>query len=256
MKRFISVILLLATLTLILCSCNENVEVELPEDESANILFLGDDLMESSQVFTYFEKLVELNQKDASVNYVTEEDARLYTYAEKCAQDADFAKLVGEADVIVFVEGTAETATTLDSLQKIITFANDPYLVCLNYYGYPAWMWKQEFKGTLDDICYADSDKYVKKLIAEDEPRIGFEHVYKEDRIHPNELNGYLSALVVYNAIYDVKPDAISHEGLEADQTLINCYASRLDEGEVFTEVEMAELLTYFDEAITKLMKK
>lgn len=228
MKRILSLFLVIAAvMTMSACAkgkaLDNEIEKKIEEDGEFNILILGDDLMESSKAYEYFIKLCEINEKDVRVDHRTEEDARLYTFADLCKTDKDFAQKVAKAEVLIFEEGTAETATTVESLKGILEYANDPVTVNVNFYGYQKRFYKSIFKEDFKDMQYADADRYVKKIIASDEDVIGYEHLYHEDRIHPNRLCGYLTAIVIYCEVFNATPKSMSFEGFEYDDTLIAC---------------------------------
>ncbi|MBR5514566.1 MAG: hypothetical protein IKU52_00010 [Clostridia bacterium] len=228
MKRFLSIFLILATfLSLISCSNGKaldgEIEKKIEEDGEYNILILGDDLLETSKSYEYFEKLCTINQKEIVLDYKTIEDARLYTFAELCETDEEFAQTVAKAEVIIFEEGTAETATTVESLENILKYANSPITVNISLYGYPRWMHRDIFKDVFRDMKYADANKYISKIIASEEDVLGFEHLYQEDRIHPNELNGYLTAIIIYCEVFNANPKRMTFEGFEYDEGLLGC---------------------------------
>lgn len=228
MKRILSIFLALLTLlSLVSCSngkaLDNQIEKKIEEDGEYNILILGDDLLETSKAYRYFTELCEINEKDVVVDYKTIDDARLYTFAELCENDDSFAQSVANAEVIIFEEGTAETATTVESLQNILEYANEPITVNISLYGYPRWMHRDIFKDVFRDMQYADANKYISKIIASDEDVLGFEHLYQEDRIHPNELNGYLTAIVIYCEVFNANPKRMTFEGFEYDEELLAC---------------------------------
>ena len=225
---FLSIFLVIAMI-FSLCSCSNGkaldneIEKKIEEDGEYNILILGDDLLETSKAYNYFEQLCTVNEKDVVVEHKTIEDARLYTFAELCETDENFAKSVSRAEVIIFEEGTAETATTVESLEKILKYANDPITVNISLYGYPKWMHRDIFKDVFRDMRYADANKYISKIIASEEDVLGFEHLYMEDRIHPNELNGYLTSIVIYCEVFNATPKKMTFEGFEYDEALLAC---------------------------------
>lgn len=229
MKRILSLFLILTMLCPLFVSCadgkkrDKEIAAKNEEDGEYNILILGDDLMESSKAYEYFKKFCIANGKEVVVDHRTEEDARLYTFADLCESDKSFAELVGKAEMIIFEEGTAETATTVESLERILKYANDPITVNISYYGYQKRFYKSIFKDKFGDMMYADADYYVKKIIASDEDVIGYEHLYHDDRIHPNRLCGYLTAIVIYCEVFDATPKVMNFEGFEYDADLIAC---------------------------------
>lgn len=228
MKRFLLLFIILSIL-LSLCACSNGkaldneIENKIEEDGEYNILILGDDLLETSKAYNYFAELCKINEKEISVEHKTIEDARLYTFAELCETDEDFAQTVSKAEVIIFEEGTAETATTVESLERILKYANDPITVNISLYGYPRWMHRDIFKDVFKDMQYADANKYISKIIASEEDVLGFEHLYLEDRIHPNELNGYLTAIIIYCEVFNATPKIMTFEGFEYDEGLLAC---------------------------------
>ena len=219
MKRII--ILLLA-----LCLCIPFISCE-SEQKSENkvisdILFLGDDLMETSKVYEYFEELCHINGKTAvNIHHRTIEDARMYTYADMCKEDKEFRSAVKNADVILFQEGSAETATTVESVTKILEYADDPLVVCISYYGYPRWMHRNIFLDSHPDFRYADSNTVIGGILTPEDAPVGYEHLYEEDYRHPNELNGFIVSLICYSKVYDVKPANIKWQGMEEKGSLI-----------------------------------
>lgn len=230
MKRLISLFLVLITVVLCITACeddgtarDEEIEEKIEEDGEYNIVILGDDLMETSKAYEYFEQFCVSGEKDVVVEHYTVDDARLYTFAEKCKSDKDFAKTISDAEILIFEEGTAETATTAESLKNILKYANDPITVNISYYGYPKRFHKDIFEDDFSDMMYADADYYVRKIIASDEDVIGYEHLYHEDRLHPNRLSGYLTAIVMYCEVFDATPEYMNFDSVEYDKGLLSC---------------------------------
>ncbi len=217
MKRLI-VFLLVICLCVPFVSCSEEKEEKKGIED---ILFLGDDLMETSKVYEYFEELCTLNGKKLNIHHRAIEDARMYSYADMCKEDKEFRKLVENADVILFQEGSAETKTTVESVTKILEYANDPLVVCISYYGYPRWMHRNIFLKSHPDFRYADSNTVIGSIIALDDAPLGFEHLYHEDYIHPNELNGFIVSLICYNKVFDTDPADIVWAGIEERENII-----------------------------------
>ncbi len=219
MKRII-----IFLLTLCLCipfvSCEEETKTE--KKHISDILFLGDDLMETSKVYDYFEELCAINGKSTvNVSHYTVEDARMYTYADMCKEDKEFRSAVKNADVILFQEGSAETETTVESVTKILEYADDPLVVCISYYGYPRWMHRNIFLDSHPDFRYADSNTVIGGILTPEDAPVGYEHLYEEDYRHPNELNGFIVSLICYSKVYDVKPANIKWQGMEEKESLI-----------------------------------
>lgn len=251
MKKIAAIVLLLFITVTLLCSCSSNnkLKVSLPEERTANILFIGDDLMESGKVYYYFDALCKENDKNVTVSHFTFEDARLYTFADLCKEDKSFSDALAEADLLIFEEGTAETATTVESLNKILEYARDDIsVVCLSLYGYPVWMYRELFENTTNKLCYADANYFIGKIIAHDDAPLGYEHLVKEDYRHPNELNGYITALVTYCEVFDTMPEWISNTEIENDNAI-----------SVYTPKDISdtkELLTRISDLITAEMKQ
>ena len=219
MKRII-ILLLIVVLCIPLASCKEEKKSE--NKVISDILFLGDDLMETSRVYDYFEQLCRINGKTSvNVTHYTIEDARMYTYADMCKEDKDFRNAVKEADVILFQEGSAETETTVESVTTILEYANDPLVVCISYYGYPRWMHRNIFLDSHPDFRYADSNTVIGGILTPEDAPVGYEHLYQEDYRHPNELNGFIVSLICYSKVYDVKPISIKWQGIEEDERLM-----------------------------------
>lgn len=215
--------LIILLLTLCLCipfvSCEEETKTE--KKLISDILFLGDDLMETSKVYDYFEELCRINGKSTvSVSHYTVEDARMYTYADMCKEDKEFRSAVKNADVILFQEGSAETVTTVESVTTILEYADDPLVVCISYYGYPRWMHRNIFLDSHPDFRYADSNTVVGGILTPEDSPIGYEHLYQEDYRHPNELNGLITAFICYSKVYDIKPISIKWQGIEENEGL------------------------------------
>ncbi len=211
---------------LIVCLCLPFISCEKEEIKGdgvmSDILFLGDDLMETSMVYEYFEELCRINGKEVlTVHHRTVEDARMYTYADMCKEDKEFRKLVKDADVILFQEGSAETKTTVESVTEILKYANDPLVVCISYYGYPRWMHRNIFLNSHPEFRYADSNTVIGGILTPEDSPVGYEHLYHEDYIHPNELNGFIVALICYSKVYGTKPESILWQGIEEKQSLI-----------------------------------
>ena len=183
---------------------------------------MGDDLMESSKVYEYFSEFCSLNgYGDVNVHYKTIEDARMYTYADMCENDGEFRALVEKADVILFEEGTAETLTTVESVSTILSYADDPMVVCISYYGYPRWLHRNLFLKSHPYFRYADANTVIGSIIAAEDALIGFEHLYHDDYIHPNELNGFITALICYCKVYEVDSADINWQGVETREKLM-----------------------------------
>ncbi|MBE6574190.1 MAG: hypothetical protein E7652_07340 [Ruminococcaceae bacterium] len=229
MKRILSLFLTLIMLLPLLISCadgksrDKEIAEKNEEDGEYNILILGDDLMDQSKAYEYFNKFCKANDKDVVVEHRTEKDARLYTFADLCESDKGFAEQVSKAEMIIFEEGTAETATTVESLERILEYANDPITVNVNFYGYQKRFYKSIFKEKFKDMQYADADYYVKSIIASDEYILGYEHLYMDDRIHPNRLCGYLTAIVIYCEVFNATPKVMNFESFEYDKKLLSC---------------------------------
>ena len=225
MKRII--ILLLS-----LCLCIPFISCE-SEQKSENkvisdILFLGDDLMETSKVYEYFEELCHINGKTSvSINHYAIEDARMYTYADMCKEDKEFRDLVKKADVILFQEGSAETVTTVESVTTILEYADDPLVVCISYYGYPRWMHRNIFLNSHPDFRYADSNTVIGGILTPEDAPIGYEHLYLEDYRHPNELNGFIVSLICYSKVYNISPANIVWQGVEQRGSLLTASPCR-----------------------------
>lgn len=221
MKRY-TVFFLVICLCLPLISCSkEDPKPPATDDGVEDILFLGDDLMETSKVYEYFEELCRINGRNVRISYRTVEDARMYTYAEMCTKDKEFRALVESADVLLFQEGSAETVTTVKSVTDILSYSNDPTVVCISYYGYPRWMHRNLFIKSHPEFRYADSNTVIGSIIALDYPPLGFEHLYHEDYIHPNELNGFVVSLLCYAKAFDLEPADIAWDGLEHRENII-----------------------------------
>ncbi len=220
MKRIILFILALCfCVPFISCKADTQPEKKIISD----ILFLGDDLMETSKVYDYFEELCHINGKTSvSVSHYAIEDARMYTYADMCKEDKEFRKAVSEADVILFQEGSAETVTTVDSVTTILEYANDPLVVCISYYGYPRWMHRNIFLNSHPDFRYADSNTVIGGILTPEDAPIGYEHLYEADYRHPNELNGFIVSLICYAKVYDVSPANIAWQGMEQKATILS----------------------------------
>ena len=220
MKRLTAIFLILCLITPCLLSCKNEEKREIK-----SILFLGDDLMETSGIFNLFYKLCKANGHfDITVDYECIEDARMYTFADLCDKDTEFANRVKKADVIVFEEGTAETETTADSITRIINTANDPVMACLCLYGYPCWMYREDFEEKkLKNIKYIDADYFIKKIIAAEGTPIGYEHLCLEDYIHPNILNGFLSSVVAYCELFDTMPEYINLSPFDDHTGIAGC---------------------------------
>ncbi|MBR6513548.1 MAG: hypothetical protein IKT46_01815 [Clostridia bacterium] len=243
MKRII-ILLLVAALCIPLVSCKEEKKSE--NKVISNILFLGDDLMETSRVYEYFEQLCHINGKSSvSIDHYTLEDARMYTYADMCESDEDFREHVSKADVILFQEGSAETKTTVESFTKILEYANDPIVVCISYYGYPRWLHRNIFLESHPEFRYADSNTVVGGILTPENAPVGYEHLYHEDYIHPNELNGYIVSLICYSKVYNIKPASIKWQGIEENEgLLINSPCSNTQ--------ELKDLLSLLSEQVNK----
>ena len=219
MKRIIIFLLTLA-LCVPLISCRSEQKTE--KKHISDILFLGDDLMETSKVYEYFEELCRINGKTSvNVSHYTVEDARMYTYADMCKEDKEFRSAVKNADVILFQEGSAETATTVESVTTILEYADDPLVVCISYYGYPRWMHRNIFLDSHPDFRYADSNTVIGGILTPEDSPVYYEDLYQEDYRHPNELNGFIVSLVCYSKVYDISPANISIEGIEETEGLI-----------------------------------
>lgn len=217
MKRLVLILLVFCLCFPLSCCSEENEEKKGIED----VLFIGDDLMETSRVYEYFEELCRLNGKKLKVHNRTIEDARMYTYAEMCEEDKEFRELVEEADLLFFQEGSAETKTTVESVTKILEYASDPLVVCISYYGYPRWMHRNIFLNSHPDFRYADSNTVIGSIIALDDAPLGYEHLYEEDYIHPNELNGFIVSLICYSKAFDDDPCDIVWDGIEKRENII-----------------------------------
>ena len=218
MKRTI-IFLLVIVLCLPLVSCKEEKKSE--SKIISDILFLGDDLMETSRVYDYFEQLCRLNGKTSvNVTHYAVEDARMYTYADMCGEDKDFRRAVADADVILFQEGSAETVTTVESVTTILEYASDPLVVCISYYGYPRWMHRNLFLNSHPDFRYADSNTVIGGILTPEDAPVGYEHLYEEDYRHPNDLNGLITAFICYSKVYDTKPISIKWQGIEENEGL------------------------------------
>lgn len=223
MRRYI-IFLLVISLCLTFFACDKKEEPKPPvtaDDGVEDVLFLGDNLMETSKVYEYFEELCRINGREVRVHYRTVEDARMYTYAEMCREDAEFRALVESAEVLLFQEGSAETVTTVESVTEILSYADDPTVVCISYYGYPRWMHRNLFLKSHPDFRYADSNTVIGSIIGLDYPPLGYEHLYEEDYIHPNELNGFIVSLLCYAKAYDLEPADIAWDGLENRENVI-----------------------------------
>lgn len=220
MKRSV-LFLLVISLCFPFLACSGEEKVVEVDDGVEDILFLGDDLMETSKVYKYFEELCRINGRTFRINHRTVEDARMYTYADMCENDSEFRELVEKADVLLFEEGTAETATTVDSVTKILSYADDPLVICISYYGYPRWMHRNIFLDSHPDFKYADSNTVIGSIIALDDAPLGFEHLYHEDYIHPNELNGFIVSLICYSKAYGDDPADILWNGIENNDELL-----------------------------------
>lgn len=221
MKRIIILLLVLA-LCVPLVSCRSEQKTE--KKYISEVLFLGDDLMETSKVYDYFTELCRINGKSTvSVSHYTVEDARMYTYADMCKEDKEFRSAVKNADVILFQEGSAETATTVESVTTILEYADDPLVVCISYYGYPRWMHRNIFLDSHPDFRYADSNTVIGGILTPEDSPVYYEDLYQEDYRHPNELNGFIVSLVCYSKVYGISPANISIEGIEETEGLITC---------------------------------
>ena len=217
MKKAVAFLLILSFCFSFVC-CSEEEE---KDDRIEDILFLGDDLMETSKVYEYYEELCRLNHNEVNIHHMTIEDARMYTYADMCEEDKEFRALVKNADVILFEEGSAETVTTVESVTKILSYADDPLVICISYYGYPRWMHRNIFLNSHPDFRYADSNTVIGSIIALDDAPLGFEHLYHEDYIHPNELNGFIVSLICYSKTFDKDPCEIAWRGIENREELL-----------------------------------
>ncbi len=210
---------------LAICLCFSFISCKKEEKENkviSDILFLGDDLMETSRVYEYFEQLCRINGKTSvNIAHYAIEDARMYTYADMCKEDKEFRKAVKEADVILFQEGSAETETTVESVTTILDYADDPLVVCISYYGYPRWMHRNIFLNSHPDFRYADSNTVIGGILTPEDAPVGYEHLYQEDYRHPNELNGFIVSLICYSKVYDVRPVSIKWQGIEDDERLL-----------------------------------
>ena len=243
MKRII-----IFLLTLCLCipfvSCEEETKTE--KKYISDILFLGDDLMETSKVYEYFEELCTINGKTSvSVSHYTVEDARMYTYADMCKEDKEFRSAVKNADVILFQEGSAETETTVESVTTILEYADDPLVVCISYYGYPRWMHRNIFLNSHPDFRYADSNTVIGGILTPEDSPVYYEDLYQEDYRHPNELNGFIVSLICYSKVYDISPANVSFEGIENKQELMTCAPCNNTE-------ELKELLVELHKGVIK----
>ncbi len=246
MKRLIAIILVLClSVPFVACTKDEGVKDKVITD----ILFLGDDLMETSKAYEYFEQLCRINGHTAvNIHHYTVEDARMYTYADMCKTDKEFRELVGKADVILFEEGTAETVTTVESVTTILSYADDPMVVCISYYGYPRWMHRNLFINSHPDFKYADANTAISGIIAAEPTPIGYEHLCHDDYIHPNELNGFMTAVVCYGEVYGCKANGVSIEGIENNEGL-------LASSPVETKEELKALLAELKIMLNKYMR-
>ncbi len=234
---------------LAICLCFPFISCKKEEKENkiiSDILFLGDDLMETSRVYEYFEQLCRINGKTSvNIAHYAIEDARMYTYADMCSNDKDFRKAVKEADVILFQEGSAETATTVESVTTILEYADDPLVVCISYYGYPRWMHRNIFLESHPEFRYADSNTVIGGILTPEDAPVGYEHLYQEDYRHPNELNGFIVSLICYSKVYDVRPVSIKWQGIEDDERL-------LIEGLCENKEELTALLADLQQKVNK----
>ena len=218
MKRLILLFLIICLcIPFLSCTAEQKTESKV----ISNILFLGDELMESSRVYNYFEQLCRINGKTSvHVTHYAIEDARMYTYADMCKEDEDFRQAVAEADVILFQEGSAETVTTVESVTTILEYANDPMVVCISYYGYPRWMHRNLFLNSHPEFRYADSNTVIGGILTPESAPIGYEHLYQADYRHPNGLNGFIVSMICYSKVYDLKPISIKWQGIEENEEL------------------------------------
>lgn len=248
MKRIIALVLTVCTLITVCASCSSKPKAKAEaQDGEYNVLFIGDAFIETSKIAEYFGKICKKNGRKLTVDYVSTEKAGVKDYAERTKTDKEFTDLLSKAEIVIFGDGRAEADGSLESVQKILSYANDPTVMCIAFYGYPRWMYRHEFEEPMPEMLYADGNTILGKIIAAEDFIIAYQDIYEKDERHPNALNGYLTALIVYCELFAATPEKLNLEGFEADEGLVACF-----EGSVTDTSDMKGLFARMHEVISK----
>ncbi len=174
--------------------------------EEIKVCFIGNSLIDYGLQSSYLDDIAMSYGRNLKVDKITWGGSWLSDYLDgSLLPKKEVKKRLGQAEIVVFQDyGGWQGNTTTNAIKKLKRWCKDN--ASLYYYMY------EEDNLEMEASDYKKLDKLGLDLIPKGqlidamyEMGYTYEELHLEADIHPNTFNGYISALVMHNALFDEK---------------------------------------------------